>query len=181
MACIVGQSGHTGCKRFVLYSKCLPFVGISYGLCNVAKVNSLLLCIVTCTIKPVCTWFSSFYQQSPLFRYSWFCISWGWSGINQYKQDHPEKKMLLSKPKYSDSPNPLASCLISFKVSNDILISNENSLECYWLLLTPQCDKPCCLLTGWGHTWVILFFQSSFYSIINCAYIALLQKKTQQK
>ena len=31
MACIPGLSDHTGCKKFVLYSKCLLFVVVSYG------------------------------------------------------------------------------------------------------------------------------------------------------
>ena len=53
-------------------------------------------------------------------------------------QEHPEKKMSLSNPKWSDSLNFLAFCPILFKLFIDALIFNEQDQEWYGLLYTPQ-------------------------------------------
>ena len=94
-------------------------------------------------------------------------FTWGWNWIIQYKQEHPEKKLLLSNPKWSDSLNSLVFCSILFKLFYDTLISNEKGKEYYGPLHTPQCDKPCHLHNRRGHAWVILCFQPVFKSTIN--------------
>ena len=68
-----------------------------------------------------------------------------WNAIIQYRQEYPEKRVLLSNRKWSDSLNSSA---LSYFV--------EKGWECYRLLHTPQCDKSLHLHTERGHTWVSL-------------------------
>ena len=58
--------------------------------------------------------------------------------IIQYIQEHPEKKMLLSNSKWSDSPNFSAFSPILLKLFNDSLISNEKGWQWYGLLHAPM-------------------------------------------
>ena len=78
-----------------------------------------------------------------------------------------EKKVLLSNQKYSDSLQSLAFCLVFFKLFREFFILNEKGLECYGLLHTPQCDKPCHLRLKRGHTRTNLCLKPLFYSIIH--------------
>ena len=98
----------------------------------------------------------------------------------QYRPEHAEKIVLLSNPMWSYSLNSLAVFLIFFKLFNGILIFNEKGRECYGLLHTPQCDKPCHLHLKRGHTWPNFCFHSLFYSIIHYTY-AVLQQKNPEK
>ena len=83
-----------------------------------------------------------------------------------YMQEHPEKKKSQSNPNWSDSLNFLAFRPTLCKLFNDTLIYDEQDWEWYGLLLTPQCDKLCHLLTGKGHTWMILCFHPVFLSTL---------------
>ena len=71
-----------------------------------------------------------------------------WNMIIQYRQEYPEERVLLSNRKWSDSLNSSA---LSYFV--------EKGWECYRLLHTPQCDKPCCLHIGRAYTTEIFFTQ----------------------
>ena len=83
------------------------------------------------------------------------------------------KERIVSIPKWSGSLNPLAFCLILFKLFSETSIFSEKGRECYGLLHTPQCDKSLHLHTERGHTWVILCSRSLFYSTIHCTLAVL--------
>ena len=89
-------------------------------------------------------------------------FTWGWKGIIQYMQEPPEKKMSLSNSKWSDSFHFSVFWPTSFKLFNNTLTSDEQGLEWYELLLTPQCDKPCHLYRSKSHNWVISLFSECF-------------------
>ena len=85
------------------------------------------------------------------------CIS-SWNGINQYRQEHSEQKVLLSNPKWSENLNSLAFCPVLFKPFKESLILDVKGWECYKLLHTPQCDKPCHLHIERGRTCVFSLY-----------------------
>ena len=102
-----------------------------------------------------------------------------WSGINHCRQEHAEKKLSLrNQKKKSDKLDSLAICLIFFKLKlfSDSFILIEKYQECYRLLHTPQCDKPCHLHLKRGYIWPSLCFQSQFYSVIHCTLAVFPQK-----